>query len=111
MYNGLGLRTPRGSGTNGYVQRNLSFAKPKLPHTNYQYDQEAPRPARRPNADVLLHRSKRQIEVECLLYEEELKDSGKYNIGRRHDPPLTPIMLGARLKRSRTRWRPFGSNN
>nr|6QDV_R Chain R, Serine/arginine repetitive matrix protein 2 [Homo sapiens] len=25
MYNGIGLPTPRGSGTNGYVQRNLSL--------------------------------------------------------------------------------------
>lgn len=28
MYNGIGLQTPRGSGTSGYIQRNLS-AKPK----------------------------------------------------------------------------------
>mgnify|MGYP006867842780 CR=1 FL=1 len=33
MYNGIGLQTARGSGTNGYVQRNLSFVhvgKPKI---------------------------------------------------------------------------------
>jgi serine/arginine repetitive matrix protein 2 len=74
MYNGLGLRTARGSGTNGYVQRNLSFAKPK-PQANFSYDQPAPKLARTPNADILLHRSKRQIEVDCLQYEEELLDS------------------------------------
>lgn len=28
MYNGIGLQTPRGSGTSGYVQKNLSFVKP-----------------------------------------------------------------------------------
>ena len=28
MYNGIGLRTVRGSGTNGYVQRNLSYVRP-----------------------------------------------------------------------------------
>ena len=77
MYNGLGLRTARGSGTNGYVQRNLSFAKPK-PQTNFSYDQPAPKTARTPNADILLHRSKRQIEVECLQHEEELLDSKEY---------------------------------
>lgn len=77
MYNGLGLGTARGSGTNGYVQRNLSFAKPKQQNSNYKYDQEAPKPARKPNAEVLLHKSKRLIEVECLTYEEELRDSGK----------------------------------
>lgn len=74
MYNGLGLRTARGSGTNGYVQRNLSFAKPRT-QGNYQPDLAPPKPARKPNADVMLHRSKRQIEVECLQYEEELAES------------------------------------
>ena len=29
MYNGIGLRTVRGSGTNGYVQRNLSHIRPE----------------------------------------------------------------------------------
>ncbi|PJF19310.1 hypothetical protein PSACC_00806 [Paramicrosporidium saccamoebae] len=77
MYNGLGLRTARGSGTNGYVQRNLSFAKPK-PQGTFSYDQPPPKPARRPNADILLHRSKRQIEVECLTYQEELEGSENF---------------------------------
>lgn len=27
MYNGIGLNTPRGSGTSGYVQRNLAAIK------------------------------------------------------------------------------------
>lgn len=27
MYNGIGLMTPRGSGTSGYVQKNLSKMK------------------------------------------------------------------------------------
>ena len=28
MYNGIGLKTARGSGTNGFVQRNLSYIRP-----------------------------------------------------------------------------------
>jgi serine/arginine repetitive matrix protein 2 len=28
MYNGVGLQTARGSGTSGYVQRNLSHVTP-----------------------------------------------------------------------------------
>lgn len=32
MYNGIGLQTARGSGTSGYVQKNLSF-NVKKPHT------------------------------------------------------------------------------
>ncbi|KAJ7966076.1 Serine/arginine repetitive matrix protein 2, partial [Quillaja saponaria] len=29
MYNGIGLQTPRGSGTNGYIQSNKFFVKAK----------------------------------------------------------------------------------
>lgn len=76
MYNGLGLRTPRGSGTSGFVQRNLSFAKPRT-QSGYQYDKEVCRPARKPSADILLHRSKRQVEVECLKHEEELRQAAQ----------------------------------
>lgn len=76
MYNGIGLKTPRGSGTNGYITRNLSFVKPKYGGGNkpYDYDKDAPPPkTRRPNEDVLLHKSKRQIEVECLELRERLE--------------------------------------
>lgn len=76
MYNGLGLKTPRGSGTSGYVQRNLSFAKPKS-STPFNYDQAPPKPARKPNADIQLHKAKRQVEVECLQYQEELEQTNK----------------------------------
>lgn len=30
MYNGIGLQTPRGSGTSGYIQRNLSVVKKNI---------------------------------------------------------------------------------
>jgi hypothetical protein len=29
MYNGIGLTTPRGSGTSGFVSKNLAFVKPQ----------------------------------------------------------------------------------
>lgn len=35
MYNGIGLQTPRGSGTSGYVQRNLSFVKNQKTHEQF----------------------------------------------------------------------------
>ena len=28
MYNGVGLQTPRGSGTSGYIQKNKSYLAP-----------------------------------------------------------------------------------
>lgn len=82
MYNGnIGLKTPRGSGTSGYVQRNLAFAAPKPQNTAYNYNQDVlgdgrANRVRKPNNDVLLHRSKREIEIECLEYREELEGEG-----------------------------------
>ncbi|OAY66745.1 Serine/arginine repetitive matrix protein 2 [Ananas comosus] len=34
MYNGIGLQTPRGSGTNGYIQTNKFFVKPRTGPTS-----------------------------------------------------------------------------
>ena len=36
MYNGIGLTTPRGSGTNGYVQANKAFLKPQRERVEYK---------------------------------------------------------------------------
>jgi serine/arginine repetitive matrix protein 2 len=77
MYNGLGLRTARGSGTNGYVQRNQSFAKPRK-QTPFNRDELPSKVIRKPHTDILIHKGKRQVEVDCLLFEEELKASDKY---------------------------------
>jgi serine/arginine repetitive matrix protein 2 len=80
MYNGVGLKTARGSGTSGYIQRNLSFAKPFASKRAGPgaTDLGPPKAQRKPSLDLLLHQHKRQIEVECLEYEEELRDSKEY---------------------------------
>jgi len=74
MYNGIGLTTPRGSGTNGYVQRNLG-ALPKRIKIDYQKDSEKNRASldlqRKPNTEILEHERKRQIEIKV----EMLKDT------------------------------------
>ena len=63
-----GLATARGSGTNGYVQRNLSTLKRKSVPT-----QSAQEPIqRKPNQDILAHEHKRQIEIQCLELEDQL---------------------------------------
>lgn len=75
MYNGIGLKTPRGSGTSGYVQRNLSFVRPKA--NNYIRPEDLPPPkTHKPSQYVLLHKSKRQIELECLELQEQLEAEG-----------------------------------
>ncbi|MEQ2171813.1 hypothetical protein GOODEAATRI_014462 [Goodea atripinnis] len=70
MYNGIGLTTPRGSGTNGYVQRNLSSLRVKRPRDERggerdEKDRERLESQlnRQPNADILEHQRKRQLEV------------------------------------------------
>ncbi|KAG5462591.1 MAG: cwf21 domain-containing protein [Olpidium bornovanus] len=77
-YNGIGLTTPRGSGTNGYVVRNLSCVRPG------RHDRPPPSAAadvrppvkRKPNADILEHDRKRAIEVKCFALREELEELG-----------------------------------
>ncbi|KAI7869337.1 cwf21 domain-containing protein, partial [Spinellus fusiger] len=80
MYNGIGLSTPRGSGTNGYVVRNLSFVRPPPMDRNDRapiHDFKAPLPEiRQPNQEILLHDRKRKIEVQCMHLQIKLEDEG-----------------------------------
>jgi len=79
MYNGIGLNTPRGSGTSGYVQKNLAFVRPKQMTNNYkeilQKFKENPAPTKKKaNQEIIEHELKHKIEVELYNYAEELKD-------------------------------------
>ena len=80
MYNGIGLQTARGSGTNGYVQRNLSSVRSNKPkhatnsdETLSKFESEY---VREPNLEILEHYRKREIEVRCVMLEEKLIDEG-----------------------------------
>ena len=76
MYNGIGLQTARGSGTNGYVQKNMSFVnhKPKVDYKSF--DEMKPAVHRKPNKDILEHEAKRLVEVKLLEYRDKLEDLG-----------------------------------
>ena len=70
-YNGIGLTTPRGSGTNGYVQKNLSHVTRKSP---MEYRKEmamlekaGPPRAKKPNKDLLEHDRKRKVELRIIV--------------------------------------------
>lgn len=81
MYNGIGLTTPRGSGTNGYVQRNLSSVRAKRPREdrgNDEKDRERLENQlnRQPNAEILEHQRKRQLEVKCAELQDMMEDQG-----------------------------------
>jgi serine/arginine repetitive matrix protein 2 len=70
MYNGIGITTPRGTGTNGYVQRNLSFVPTKRERVEYVKDADIKKLEtlieKKGNAEILEHEKKRKIEVKCM---------------------------------------------
>lgn len=80
MYNGIGLQTPRGSGTNGHVQRNFAFVKPSRDTANYRDEADSAKleatTNRTPNLEILDHERKRKIEVKCAELEETLEGQG-----------------------------------
>jgi len=74
MYNGIGLTTARGSGTNGYVQRNLSFVRKSKEKIKEQSTVDAA--VRTYDPELIAHERRRQIEVKCLELRELLEDEG-----------------------------------
>jgi serine/arginine repetitive matrix protein 2 len=86
MYNGIGLRTPRGTGTSGYVEQNLASTKTNSSHT-------APSPS-----PVISHRvskaledfdTKRSIELTC--YKEKKKLQSQNATPEEIEQSLTPL--------------------
>ncbi|TKW15261.1 hypothetical protein SEVIR_5G225900v4 [Setaria viridis] len=87
MYNGIGLQTPRGSGTSGHVQASKFLAKPRPssssaaaaggygtpnpPHTGSVLER-----TRKPNKDILEHDRKRQVELRLLVLRDALEEHG-----------------------------------
>ncbi|XP_073156578.1 uncharacterized protein [Henckelia pumila] len=82
MYNGIGLQTARGSGTNGYVQTNKFFIKPRTNKVvmdsskGFDSGQGMAGVTRKPNKDILEHDRKRKIQLKLLVLEEKLIDQG-----------------------------------
>uniref|UniRef100_M4B648 CWF21 domain-containing protein n=1 Tax=Hyaloperonospora arabidopsidis (strain Emoy2) TaxID=559515 RepID=M4B648_HYAAE len=85
MYNGIGLRTVRGSGTNGYVQRNLSYVNASRTRQTLELNKGGGtlgefgahgggknRPP--PNAEILLHEKKRRVELQLLELSLEMEE-------------------------------------
>mmetsp|Transcript_581 Transcript_581/g.687 ORF Transcript_581/g.687 Transcript_581/m.687 type:complete len:216 (-) Transcript_581:4-651(-) len=78
MYNGIGLQTAKGSGTNGYVQRNLANVRHlrlDWKDANKQFKAE-PIKVKKANVELLLHEQKRKVELDLLTLEEELRKAG-----------------------------------
>ena len=78
MSSNVGLSTPRGSGTSGYVQRNLSLLKPRaagvgVPYSLDSYAARGPT-VRKPDQEILNHDRLREIEIRVLELREKLED-------------------------------------
>ncbi|KAJ9612342.1 hypothetical protein H2200_003939 [Cladophialophora chaetospira] len=76
MSSNVGLSTPRGSGTSGYVQRNLSLLKPRAAGVGVPYSLDASKApkVRKPDQEILNHDRLRDIEVKVLELREKLED-------------------------------------
>ena len=77
MYNNLGLPTPRGSGTNGYIQRNFAAVRPVTTSRGEQ-DKAKDRVVygKKTSDEILEHNRKRLIHVKCLELKDKLEQEG-----------------------------------
>lgn len=80
MYNGIGLQTARGTGTNGFVTRNLSFVRVTKEKVEYKPDEDVKKLEayinKKGNAELLKHDRKRKIELKCVEMEELMMEQG-----------------------------------
>ncbi|PSN60284.1 cwf21-domain-containing protein [Corynespora cassiicola Philippines] len=77
MSDNVGLTTPRGSGTSGYVQKNRSLLRHRDKAAPYPKDWEQTKHRQRqPDEDILEHESKREIEVKVFELRDKLEDEG-----------------------------------
>ncbi|XP_071849282.1 uncharacterized protein [Apostichopus japonicus] len=80
MYNGVGLTTARGSGTNGFVQRNFALVRNAHQKMEYKSEEEIKKTeaalSRPPNQEILAHERKRQVEIKCFEMQEHLEEQG-----------------------------------
>ncbi|KAJ2821914.1 RNA-splicing factor [Coemansia sp. 'formosensis'] len=79
MYNGIGLNTPRGSGTSGHVVRNMSALKPGQADRGrqpQQYSRDRINNAKPVDKGILEHERRRQVEVKCLELQDKLETQG-----------------------------------
>ena len=93
MSSNVGLTTPRGSGTSGYVQRNASLLKPREKGYWESYtstagtgENDGPissanrsavgQPLRKPDTAILEHERKRRIENRVFELRDRLEEEG-----------------------------------
>ncbi|KAI8460275.1 hypothetical protein BY996DRAFT_4572516, partial [Phakopsora pachyrhizi] len=113
-YNNIGLTTPRGSGTSGYVQRNLSHVQPRDNNFNDRlvngagsYTDRITR-HRKPDESILEHERKRAMENRCVELQLELEEEGALDEGEidRRVDELRQKLMREDFKRERGTLKP-----
>lgn len=74
MSSNVGLNTPRGSGTSGYVQRNQSYLRPRDPIIPTDIHSQKHQP-RQPDQEILKHDRLREVEVKVFDLQVQLEDN------------------------------------
>lgn len=86
MSSNVGLSTPRGSGTSGYVQRNYAFMKPRNAGYGAPYppvsgananDSSRGFKQRQPDKQILEHDRRRAVEVKVMEERERLEEENE----------------------------------
>ncbi|GAA5899378.1 hypothetical protein JCM6882_009103 [Rhodosporidiobolus microsporus] len=75
-YNGIGLSTPRGSGTSGHIQANRSNLRRQIQKHDKPADFSESFAVRAPDQGILDHERKRRIEAQCFELQDKLEDDG-----------------------------------
>jgi serine/arginine repetitive matrix protein 2 len=77
MYNGVGVRTARGTGTSGHVSRNAGALNSRRDDIRRLKElRDRPSVAREIDPSILQHNALRRIEVELIRLHEELEQKG-----------------------------------
>jgi hypothetical protein len=85
MSSNVGLSTPRGSGTSGYVQRNLAHLKPRDQGKPYSTDLDSLKHRQRqPDKEILEHDRKREVELKVFELRDRLEDEGYASVSFRN---------------------------
>lgn len=72
MYNGVGVLTPRGTGTNGHISNNIArMPRPRVESANWKTSSKDKLSMGRADSEVLEYERKREIEIMVLTWAEE----------------------------------------
>ena len=75
MYNGIGLKSVRGSSTNGFVRKNASYIKPSWVRKRVEGEEGRKAKVRKIDPEIIEHNRKRRVEVR--LCEERIRMEDK----------------------------------